>query len=250
MAEQLNNSILTAFDILTLLSDNRQTITKQDLTTELGLRAATAHRFLRSLEVAGALSLDKRGQYRLSSKLVDLGASAMSANVGHRCVQEVLEELAQKSEETALATIMRRGKVVIIARANSPRPYSIHMNVGAELELHCTANGKIWLANMTMSELQEYLGTVERRKFTPNTIFEGQAIIEEARRVREAGYSICIAEREEEVSAVAVPIRTSGGTLLMSISVFGPRSHFNSDFRVHSLDLLNDAAERISSALD
>lgn len=250
LAEQLNNSVLTAFEILNLLSEDRRTITSQDLCAELGLGSATAHRFLRSLEVAGALSLERRGQYRLSPKLIDLGASAVSANASHRYVQEVLEDLARESQETALAAIMRRGKVVIIARANSPRPYSMHMNVGAELELHCTANGKIWLANMSDDDFREYLHLEHRNKYTSNTIYEDLPITEEIKRVRENGYSVCTAEREEEVSATAVPVYTSGGSLLMSLSLFGPRSHFTSDFQEYAHSLLEKAARRIGTALN
>ncbi len=76
MAQQLNNSVARAFDILRLLGRGRPRLSVADVTRELGLNAITAHRFLKTLEAEGALVQDRKGSYRLGYALVDLGDRA------------------------------------------------------------------------------------------------------------------------------------------------------------------------------
>ncbi len=245
MAEQLNNSVLTAFDILGLFSERRQTISSQDVRKELQLGAATAHRFLRSLESAGALVSGQRGQYRLGLKFIDLGANAAAANVLLHDIQAILEELANETQETAIAAVLKKQKVTILARANSPRPYSIHMDIGAELELHCTANGKLWLANFSQEEYRKYLRDSKREAFTKRTICGEEQLKAEIDKVRQHGYAICIGEREEEISAIGKSVYTDGGNMFVSISIFGPNSHFDESFNKRALIVLDRAVNRI-----
>ncbi len=249
MSGQLNGSVLTAFAILKLLSESRPTITTQEVSRELKINSTTAYRFLRTLEVAGALVAIKRGQYRLSAMLSDLGERALANNTLARMVQPYLNEISERLKESVLATANHNNRTVVIARARSARPYSVNIDVGVEMEAHCTANGKLWLANLTDEEFGHYLTNTERKAFTENTIVDVDRLTETIRITREVGHAKCVGEREDEMSAVAVPVLSTSGRMIMGVSVFGPNSHFTEAFCETAIQTLQEVAAQVQASL-
>ncbi|WP_161492548.1 helix-turn-helix domain-containing protein [Pseudophaeobacter leonis] len=74
MATSLNLSVMKAFDALDLLDETRPELTVELVARELRLSNATAHRFLTTLEVAGVLTVVRRGAYAPGPRLSRLGA--------------------------------------------------------------------------------------------------------------------------------------------------------------------------------
>ncbi|MCF3639831.1 IclR family transcriptional regulator [Rhizobium sp. TRM95111] len=249
MSGQLNSSVSTAFSILNLLSESRPVITTQDVTRELAINQTTAYRFLRTLEDLGALVTVKRGQYRLGAVLADLGERAIANNTLAYVVQPYLNEITEELKESALATANHHNRTIVIARTRSRQPYSVNIDVGTELEAHCTANGKLWLANLSEEELNHYLSNSERPAFTAKTIVDAQALKVAVALTRKDGYAICLGEREQEMSAVGVPVLSRSGRMIMGLSVFGPNSHFNEAFRRKSVEVLSKMAVQVQASL-
>ncbi|WP_163268505.1 IclR family transcriptional regulator [Chelativorans alearense] len=249
MSEQLNNSVLTAFEILSLFSNGRQSLTSQIVCKELGLKPITAHRFLRTLEVAGALVSERRGQYRLGLALAHLGSIAASSDVIARIAQPYLDDLASRFRETAIATTYRNNRMVVIASANSSRSYSLNMGVGEPLEMHCTANGKLWLASLTNEQVESFLSSQELQAYTPRTVVDAQRLKVEIEQVRKDGYSFCKGEREAEITAIGVPVLSGVGRMIAGISLVGANSHFGEEFTREALEALRKTAEGISASV-
>ncbi|MUZ76020.1 helix-turn-helix domain-containing protein [Agrobacterium vitis] len=249
MSGQLNNSVSIAFSILNLLSESRPFITTQDVTQDLQINQTTAYRFLRTLEELGALVAVKRGQYRLGVMLADLGERAVANNTLANVVQPYLNELADELKESALATTNNHNRTIVISSTRSRQPYSVNINVGTELEAHCTANGKLWLANLSRDELSHYLTNTERTAYTNNTVVEPQSLGDVIALTRANGYATCLGEREQEISAVGVPVLSRNDKMIMGISVFGPNSHFDDAFQRKAVDVLSKMATRIQASL-
>ncbi|WP_417583435.1 IclR family transcriptional regulator [Pelagibacterium sp.] len=249
MAGQLNGSVITAFSVLNLFTPHRPIVTTQDVSRELEMNTVTAYRFLRSLEAAGAIVASQRGHYRLGLSLADLGERAVSADFIAAQVQPYLNALSDDLGETALATKYSRGRVEIVARALSSRPYAMHMPVGSVLEPHCTANGKLWLASLPPEELRRYLDNEKRASFTAQTITDASAIIKEVEEVNRRGYALCLREREVEISAVAVAVKTRSGSTVAGLSIFGPSWRFSDQYVQNAVGKLKSVASEISSHL-
>ncbi len=243
MAQQLNNSVARAFAILRLLGRERTRITVAQVCAELGLNAITAHRFLKSLEAEGALVQVSKGSYRLGYALVDLGDRAQDEDRLGQLLQPALDAFTEEMREASMATIYQAGMVVCIARAMPPRSLSVDIRIGDRLEAYCTAHGKLWLAHLSPRERARYLETVRLDALTDRTITRRRDLETEIDVVRQRGYAYNLGEREDGITALAVPVKTHGGKMIAGLSMFGPTSRIDREALDRGLERLRNAAE-------
>lgn len=222
MATQLNNSVGKAFSILKLIGEGLPEISAADLTRELGMNGITAHRFLKTLEKAGALVQVTKGTYRLGYTLVDLGDRALNDNSLGRVLQPCLNRLTAEFKEASMATAFQADMVVCIARAVSNRSLSVDIRVGTRLEAYCTAHGKTWLAHLPMDERDRYFAAARFERFTDATLLDRADLERQFETIRTQGFALNDGEREEGIRAVAVPVLTDTGRMVAGLSLFGP----------------------------
>lgn len=244
VATQLNNSVAKAFAILKLFGESRSQVSAADLSRELGMNGITAHRFLKTLEAEGALVQVTKGTYRLGYMLVDLGDRALQEEELGRILQPVLDAVTADLQEASMATLYQNGMVVCIARAMSTRSLSVDVRVGHRLEAYCTAHGKLWLAHVSDRERQRYLDTVEFRRMTDRTIADKPTLISEIEAVRAAGYATNLGEREDGITAIAVPVLAGSGRMIAGLSLFGPSIRMDDAKRASALARLQAAVEQ------
>lgn len=242
MVTQINGSVVKAFDILKLFDQDRSEVTTTDVATKLDLNFVTAHRFLRTLEHVGALVAVAKGRYRLSYVFVDLSDRVTGGDLLGRTLQPLLNVITADLQEASMATLFQSDMVVCIARAVPRRQLSVDIRVGSRLEAYCTAHGKTWLAFMPERQRAHYLDTVERARFTRNTIVEREALERRLTEVRRRGYAVNDSEREDGIRAIAVPILARGGRMIAGLSVFGPASRMTDKVTQSGLARLQRAA--------
>ncbi|WP_425964411.1 helix-turn-helix domain-containing protein [Rhizobium nepotum] len=102
MATNVNFSLIKGLAILDLITEGRPEITTAIVVNELGMNTATAHRFLMTLEEAGALTRLQRGTYVLGHQISELGLLAMKANPLLATVQPILDSLCLKINELSV----------------------------------------------------------------------------------------------------------------------------------------------------
>lgn len=244
MATGFNNSILRAFAILDLFDEQRTEISSATVSRELGTNAITAHRFLKTLEHVGAVTAVDRGRYRLGYRLINLAAAAGDPRYVALRLQPTLNALARAANESAMATVFDGRSVVCIATAMSERAVAFAARVGARFEAYATANGKVWLSQLSDSALRHYLDTVPRIALSARTLVSRDALMADIAAIRRQGYATNIGEREDDLMAVAAPVRSRGGTVVAGISVFGPSNRFDGAASKRAVDLLLRAAKK------
>ncbi|MGH6761755.1 MAG: IclR family transcriptional regulator [Phyllobacterium sp.] len=249
MTVQKNGSVVKAFEILKLFSEQRPEINAADVRAELGLNAITAHRFLRTLETVGALVAVRKGLYRLSYVFVDLGERVTGGDRLGRILQPLLNRLTADMQEASMATMFQADMVVCIARAVSNRQISVDIRVGTQLEAYCTAHGKTWLAFMPARQKEHYLEVIERKKLTGNTLVDRETLEADLAQIRERRYAINDEEREDGIRAIAVPILLRSGRMAAGLSVFGPASRMSDEMLNKALEQLRKAADEASRLL-
>lgn len=249
MAVQHNNSVARAFAILDLFTENRPHLTARDVATELDLNNVTAHRFLHSLEAVGALVPVSRGTYRLGHLFVDLARRVTSHKVLSDAVQPILDWIVDTINEGTMATIFEGNDVICLATALPRRHLFVDIRPGMRLEAHCTAHGKVWLANLDEKTLARALEQMPFAALTERTITNPATLERELDAVRTQGYAINDGEREEGLRTVAIPVYGRDGGILTSLSVYGPTSRMTNDAITSAKDVLFTAAERLDAAL-
>lgn len=249
MAAKLNESVLKAFAILDLFGELRTELSATEIAKATGLNGVTVHRFLRSLEAAGALTCAKRGVYRLGYHLLDLGERVRRSNQLTATVQPLLNALTQDLRESSLATQFERDAAVCVAYAIADRPFTINVPLGKRLDAHASANGKLWLAHMPAEERARYFEQTELRAHSSRTVTAREALAAELETIRAQGFACNRGESEESLRAIAVPVLGPKGNMIAGISVFGPESRFDAAFQADALAKLRHTATALTHAL-
>lgn len=235
MPTPLNGSILKAFEILNLFSPQRTKINMATIAEELDIVPATAHRFLASLEAAGAIVSYQRGAYMLAPQMVEWGELAEASNALAPQIQPVLDELAAELAESVMACRLGRQGATCLAVARAKRVISVNIDVGSVLPLRISAQGKIFLAHMNAQERQARLA--------------GEAPPTDLKEIKAQGFAQNRGENEPDIGAVAVPVFGSEGRLVCTLSVFGLLSRFDDDFVQTAKESLKAARHRLEGQL-
>ena len=245
MATPLNGSLLKGFAILKLITPERQEISAATVASELGMNTATAHRFLHTLEAAGALTSYRRGYYGLGQRIEELGRLAAETNPLAAVVQPILDKISRQLNESVMACRLGRYGPTCMSVAISDRPITVNITVGTVLPLHSSAQGKLWLAEMSEEERTSRLEQLPLLPTSRNTISDRKRLDEELELIRKQGYALNRGENEPDIGAVSVPVKAKDGHMLLTLSVFGMFSRFDNTLIERAKTKLFDAAETI-----
>ncbi len=249
MSTPLNGSLLRGFEILGLFSSDRPEITAALVQRELDLNAATAHRFLATLEAAGALHAVRRGAYRLGTALTELGRLAEETNPALRRIQPILDELRDRLNESVMVCrLSRRGPTCALV-ATADRPITVSIRTGTTLSLLNSAQGRLWLADLPPADR---LALAQRTHDMPEPQLRAalDAMAPELDRIRAEGVARNAGDAEPDIGAVATPLRDRTGKIALTLSVFGPLNRFTPDHARQVEPLIRDAAARVTALLD
>ncbi|RCK53581.1 IclR family transcriptional regulator [Thalassospira profundimaris] len=249
MSTQLNGSVLRAFRILDLFAAGYRELSAGDVAHELKVNLTTAHRFLHTLEHAGALRMTARGVFALGYVFADLGEKLARDGGAAPILQPVLDDLARTTHEACMATRFDQGSAMCIARSVPERALYVDIRVGTRLEAHSTAHGKLWLAFMENEKRDTWLETAQLQHRTENTITGKPALIQELDHIRAEGFAINNAECDNNIYAIAVPVFNHHGNMVSALSSFGSNRMIAHQHLAGLREHLRDAAQAAQTAL-
>jgi DNA-binding IclR family transcriptional regulator len=91
--------------------------------------------------------------------------------------------------------------------ASQRRVLSIGLTVGSRLPVYCTSMWRVLLASLPETEARVILDRSERRKLTPQTVTDLEALTDILRNVAEDDYAAVDQELEIGLRSIAVPLR-------------------------------------------
>lgn len=236
-------------EILLLFADGPEVRGVTDISRELGLPKAVAHRALHSLVEVGLLATDAptRG-YRLGPGMASLGARALRDSDLRSAAMPELFRLQCMTGETA--TVSARIGRLRAYLDQVPSDQAIHMTVevGTRFPLHAGGSGKAILAYLPPNMIEEILAA-GLETLTPNTVTDPAKLRQECQRIRELGYAISVGERESDACSVGAPVLGLDGTPVGSISLCGPAVRMGSAELEEMAPHLVEASQRVSVAM-
>jgi IclR family KDG regulon transcriptional repressor len=222
------NSVLRALQVLQAFSFDKPTYTNSELSKKLGLPKATLTRLLSSIQTAGFLSRDsKTGEYRLTHRIYRIGCVYLNQLNFYSEARPLLAGLSAVTQETVHLVIFDGRNILYLDKVESPHSISMKSRSGLNFPAYSTASGKVLLADLDASRLEDYLNSVELVPFTPNTITEPEKLRRCLTRVRDQGYAIDDVENEADVKCIAAPVRDTTGRSLAAVSVSAPIYRMN-----------------------
>jgi DNA-binding IclR family transcriptional regulator len=232
-------SVQRALDILSLLTEDRPTVSIRDIVEATGLAKTTVIRLVSTLEQSGLVWATSSG-YMAGPGLWRWAHLARHSWELPPETSRMMRELAARQRETVNLYVTRDIYRVCIAQQESPQPLRHVVHVGDELPLYSGATAKVLLRDASPALLT--------RVARSSPYGEGHV-----RRLREwideaavQGYAFSHGEREDGLSAVAVPIHGRSGSVVAALSLSGPTVRFP-DARVAEFAAdLKQIAQRLS----
>lgn len=236
-------SVIEAFDA----TNARLSIT--DISRITGLERATARRCLLTLAGLGYANYDGKF-FTLSPRILRLGHSYLSSTPLPRLMQPFLDQLSEKTGESASASVLDGNEIVYIARASHKRVMSINLNPGSRLPAYCSSMGRVLLASMAEDEARRILEESNRKANTPRTKTTLADLMDELRRVREQGYAVIDQELEIGLCSIAIPVRNVRGVTIAAINVGAQAARVSIDEMIDRyLPVMQSTRDTITSLL-
>lgn len=221
-AQDAAGAVPKALRVLEVVSARRRPLAIAEIAAALELPQPTAHRIVGVLEKLGFLGREP-GRRRVieGQRLVSLGLSALQAAAGSSSRHAVLAALARKTGESCNLGVMAGGNVVYVDRVESQWPLGLRFEPGSRVPLHCTAIGKLLLAQLPEAALEAQLASAPLTRYTATTIIDARRLKAELERIRRQGYSTDNQEFMSGVVCIAVPVsgpRNGGACAGLAIS--------------------------------
>ena len=224
--KQLTSGVIRTIAILETLSQY-QHINLENLAKETKLPKATLLRFLSTLVSLGYVYRDPTDLYSLTLKLFSLGSHGLEHIDFISLANPVAQKLCTELGETVHIGVLEGKTAVYVLKKESSFTIRMYSRVGKTIPLYCTAIGKVLLSDMTEHELQQYLGKVPLKAFTPNTIRDEQSLRSELEKVRNQLWASDDEEHEMGTLCIGAPIRDYTGRAIAAMSVSWPLFRFD-----------------------
>lgn len=194
----------------------------------LAIPVPTASRLVKALREEGFLAQDPKTRlYSLGFKSYIVGAVARMSGVLRSIALPYMNRLRDKYNETVNLYIREGDFRVCYEQLESTQYLKRSASLGVRLPIGAGASGRCFLAFLPEEYARKVLGKITA--LTENTIVDVDIALGKIQEVRERGYSISAAERENGVSSVASPILDVASEAIGSIAVSGPSLRFTGE---------------------
>lgn len=240
--------------ILEALAGEREPVELTDLSQRVDVPASAVHRTLSTLVERGWVVQHSGTQrYALSLRMSTLAFRNLDVRAVPDVVQSVLDKLARETREYCRLAIVEGEDLVWVARAQGAvTGLRYDPEMGQEIVLHATANGKAWLATLPESEALRIVcarGFEARRPLGPHSATNVDELRERLAETRANGFATSMEEAEAGTSAVAVPFYSGtepGAPVAGTMSVAGPSIRIRPERYAEIADALKRAAHDVA----
>ncbi len=241
------STLIRGFMLLETIMNANKPLTSAYLAEDLDLPKATVHRIAQQLEEEGLLQREPNGKRFVGGlRLRKLATAVLSNSVMTASRHLILQSLSESINETVNLTALDGNEIIYLDRIESNWPYRIHLPVGSHLPLHCTAAGKLFLANMNTGWQQRYLKAASLSKHTDKTITNVKELRGQLRQIAEEEVGFDQGEYLDGMIALAVPVKNEMGDVCYSIAVHAPSARISIDELKEYIPKLNKAANKIA----
>jgi IclR family transcriptional regulator, pca regulon regulatory protein len=219
-----SQSLERGLAILASFRSERPLLGVSELGRGVGLSRSTTHRYVATLVALGYLQQDPISRkYRLGSRVLDLGFSAINSMELREVAGPHLRELSDATGYTANMAILDELDIVYVDRCRSAQPrqreIDLNLHVGARLPAYCTSLGKVLLAQLPEEERAARVGRIDFQRRGPNTITSRPELTAELVRVRRQGYAVNNEELAYGLRSIAAPVLQHDGSAAGAINL-------------------------------
>ncbi len=200
------SSIDKALDVLFFLHAKRDPCGVTAIARALAIPKPSVHRLLTTLVRWGLVERDAESRYQPGFALIALGLGALEREPLAIAARPVLESVAAQLGETVFLVVARGGRLLVMEKAEGSGLLRVAPKLGAEVPVHATAAGRLFLAfnpeRVTLDRL--------RTTYSEQTPVTEDALTVAVERARAQGWDSNINQWIPGMSVVAAPVRVTG----------------------------------------
>ena len=242
-------SVNNALKLLLMLRD-RPAISVSEVSEDLSVARSTAHRLLAMLAHHGFVQQDPATKaYTAGPVLTEISFAALRDSDIRPTARPFIEELVREAGETVHLVMLSGTQVLFTDCAEGTRALRAGSRVGLRLPAHCTAGGKVLLAELPADRIRELYRDEELEQLTSRSVGTVTGLLARLDETRRHGYALNDGESEEELRAVAVAIRDPVGRARAAITLSAPAYRLSPDQVPGVAAVMRRTANRIGEAL-
>lgn len=207
-----------AFTIIECFDEEHWRMTIAEVSTRTAIPRSATRRYLLSLAHFGYADTDGK-HFWLSPRVLRLGQGYLDAARLPRLVRPFIQQLATSTGETVNVSVLDGSDVLYIARSSSPRLVSIGFNPGSRAPAHVVSPGTVLLATLDDEALLKWAAAHDFGAFTPSTLTDSQAFVEQVRRARKQDHWIANGRLDAGLTGISVPLRDRRGRCVAAIGM-------------------------------
>lgn len=240
---------LRVISLLEVIASKDQLFSLHDLSEETALPKATLHRMLHQLENAGLLQRSGDGRrYGTGARLSRLAENLLMNNIHRGAQRAVLRHLVDEIGESCNLTALTGNEVIYLDRVETAAPLRFYLQAGSHVPAHCSASGKLFLAQMTPAQRSRLLDHAPLQAYTPKTLVSVGALEKEILQVKKQGYAFDNEEFLPGLMCIAVLVPAEHGRSNLCIAAQAPTMRLTPDKALQMLPALQRAANALGRA--
>ena len=241
-------SIEKAVKILEILAETGAPMPLREVARRTNLPKSTLHGIISTLRQTGLVEQSAEdGCYGLGLHLFELGCSASGSRDITAVSRPFLQSLATRAGETAFLAALDGTDSLLLEVTEAPNPLRVALGPGTRLPLHCTAQGKVFLA--WNENLMRQVIRLQPVAYTPHTHVTAEQLQADAVATRERGYAVEDGEHRIGLRALAAPIPDADGLVRYAIGVVGMFRRVQSEEFTTAAHLTLEASRAIAASL-
>jgi IclR family acetate operon transcriptional repressor len=241
-------SVDRALTLLEALARSSGGVALSDLAAGARLNISTCHHLLATLVKWGYVAKVPGRRYALGARGLHLGQAFLRQVDLPRRAQPFVERINEETGETVHLAVLQGDAVITLLRRDGRHAVRVDSGaLGVSDAVHATATGKSMLAWLPEGEIRRILANRGMAAFTPNTITDADALLEELRLVRRNGHAVDREEFQPGVICVGAAIRNHLGAVIGAISASAPTQRATQEHLSRMRDGVMAAARALST---
>ena len=242
-------SVAKAMSLLELLAKSPQSLTLAQISQMTGQPKSTVHGLLATMREYSVVSQDLEGRYGLGIRLFEYGCTLSGSWTILDRAKPYIQHISYETGQTVFLSILDKGEVITLDHADSRIGLQAMAEVGCRLPVHCTSQGKLFLAYMTEQERTEILSRTELKEYTTLTITNEKELRKELVQIKEQGYAVENGEYKTGLRSVSAPIYDEEGAVRYAIGIIGMFRQIESEQFEKATQVVKETAEKISKEM-
>ena len=211
-------SLQKGLEVLTCFGRQHNRLTVSEVSRLTGASPASARRSLLTLAQLGYLDTDGK-RFWMAPRALLVAYAYLSSRPTPSIAQPLLDELSERTRESASLGLLLDDEAIIVARSTARRTLSTGLGIGSRLPAYCSAMGRVLLAGLPPDEMPARVKAMRRLPLTPRTVYLAPEVVKLVTRCREEGFATNSGELEIGVRSMAVPLRDRAGKVVNAISI-------------------------------